>query len=88
MEQRLFEYKKEERANEVLVGENIDISTKLSSRPNVLGNVDPLKYVLYPWQILLGRICRTLRIIRNIILWEVCIYPNKRMHGLDQILTL
>ena len=70
-EQRLLEMTTKKREEEVLVGENLDISTKLFTTQQVLGTVDPLKYWLYPWQILLRDICHALRIVRNVVMWEV-----------------
>lgn len=45
-------------------------NTDLSSKTGGGVSLDPMKFVLYPVQLILAKICTTLRFIKNVMLWD------------------
>ena len=63
-EEKLLEIEEQEdRANEEFY-EDVNLNTKLNS------DINPLKQIFYPVQVLLFDICKWLQLVENIILWE------------------
>jgi hypothetical protein len=48
------------------IGAEVDIATKVNGGISI----DPVRAALYPIQLMLGMVCRTVRLVKNIFIWQ------------------
>jgi len=74
VEDKFYVFINERSYEQNIIGENIDIATKVKPHNTLAGSfldsVELLKFWIYPWQLRLGKLCRILRSVRNIVMWE------------------